>query len=84
MSQYSNLRISTSGFVAKVTDFQADQAQGGIKKMAVEASFNQVLTGIPPDGSGRKALFEGKILWRLEKRGEEWKIMEIVSTPRGK
>jgi hypothetical protein len=52
--------------------------------MSAEATFVQILTGIPPEGSGRKALFEGKILWRLEKRGEEWKITEIVSTPRGK
>ncbi|HEX9901425.1 MAG TPA: protein kinase [Acidobacteriota bacterium] len=84
MSQYSDLRASTSGISAKVTDFQADQAQGTIKKMAAEAGFGQVLTGIPPDGSGRKVLFEGKILWRLEKRGEDWKITEIVSTPKGK
>jgi tetratricopeptide (TPR) repeat protein/tRNA A-37 threonylcarbamoyl transferase component Bud32 len=84
MSQYSDLRASTSGISAKVTDFQADQAQGTIRKMAAEASFSQILTGIPPDGSGRKVLFEGKIVWRLEKRGEDWKITEIVSTPRGK
>ncbi|MGB9006842.1 MAG: protein kinase [Candidatus Aminicenantales bacterium] len=83
-SQYSDLRASTSGVTARVTDFQADQAQGVIRKMSAEATFVQILTGIPPDGSGRKALFEGKILWRLEKRGEEWKITEIVSTPRGK
>jgi tRNA A-37 threonylcarbamoyl transferase component Bud32/tetratricopeptide (TPR) repeat protein len=83
-SQYSELRASTSGVTARVTDFQADQAQGVIRKMSAEATFGQILTGIPPDGSGRKVLFEGKILWRLEKRGEEWKITEIVSTPRGK
>ena len=83
-SQYSELRVSTSGVAAKITDFQADQAQGVIRKMSAEATFVQILTGIPPDGSGRRVLFEGKILWRLEKRGEEWKITEIVSTPRGK
>ncbi len=83
-SQYSELRASTSGVTARVTDFQADQAQGVIRKMSAEATFVQILTGIPPEGSGRKALFEGKILWRLEKRGEEWKITEIVFTPRGK
>jgi tRNA A-37 threonylcarbamoyl transferase component Bud32/tetratricopeptide (TPR) repeat protein len=84
VSQYSELRISTSGVTAKVTDFQADQTQGVIRKMSAEATFGQMLTGIPPDGSGRKILFEGKILWRLEKRGEEWKITEIISTPKGK
>jgi tRNA A-37 threonylcarbamoyl transferase component Bud32/tetratricopeptide (TPR) repeat protein len=84
MSQYSNLRASTSGISATVTDFQADQAQGTIKKMAAEAGFSQILTGIPPDGGGRKVLFEGKIRWRLEKRGEDWKITEIISTPKGK
>jgi tetratricopeptide (TPR) repeat protein len=84
MSQYSDVRASTSGISAKVTDFQADQAQGTIKKMAAEAGFAQILTGISPAGGGRKVLFEGKILWRLEKRGEDWKITEIVSTPKGK
>jgi len=83
-NQYSDLRGSTSGLVARVTDFQADQAQGTIRKMTAEATFGQILTGIPPDGGGRKALFEGKILWRLERRGEEWKITEIVSSPKGK
>jgi len=84
MSQYSDLRCSTSGFSAKVTDFQADQAQGVVRRMTAEATFGQILTGIPPDGSGRKILFEGRILWRLEKRGEDWKITEIVSSPKGK
>ncbi|OGD24210.1 MAG: hypothetical protein A2Y56_05975 [Candidatus Aminicenantes bacterium RBG_13_63_10] len=80
--QYTGLRGVVSGGSAAVTDFQADEARGIVKKMAGEATFQQTLTGVPAGGGKRQTLFEGSIRWRLEHLEGTWKVTEVVSTPK--
>jgi serine/threonine protein kinase/tetratricopeptide (TPR) repeat protein len=48
-----------------------------------EISFNNVITGVSRSGSKQK-LYDGPVRWRVRREGNEWKIINIISTPREK
>ncbi len=83
-SQYKDLKIVASGGRAFITDFQADEAQGIVKKMTGEATFKQTLSGVSKSGGGRQTLFDGEVLWRLEWKDGAWKVTDVVTTSSAK
>ncbi len=48
-----------------------------------EIRFNSVITGVTRSGSKQK-LYDGPVTWRVRRSGDEWKIINIITTPREK
>jgi tetratricopeptide (TPR) repeat protein len=48
-----------------------------------EIKFYNVITGVSKSGSKQK-LYDGPVIWRVRRAGDEWKIINIISTPREK
>ena len=48
-----------------------------------EISFYNVITGVSKSGSKQK-LYDGPVKWRIRRAGDDWKIINIISTPREK
>jgi serine/threonine protein kinase len=48
-----------------------------------EISFSNTITGVSKEGV-KQDLFDGQIKWNLRRIGENWKITNIVSTPKEK
>jgi tetratricopeptide (TPR) repeat protein len=48
-----------------------------------EISFNNVITGVSKRGTKQK-VYDGPVRWRVRREANEWKIINIVSTPREK
>jgi len=80
--QFGGLRVEAFGWSGSVADFQADEARGTLTRLTGEATFKQKMTGVPVGGGGRQTLFDGSILWRLERKEGTWKVAEVVSTPK--
>jgi tetratricopeptide (TPR) repeat protein len=48
-----------------------------------EIKFKNVITGVSKSGSKQK-LYDGPVIWRIRRAGDDWKIINIISTPREK
>ena len=48
-----------------------------------EIDFSHIITGTSKDGV-KQVLFEGTIKWQMTRRGETWKITQIIPTQKGK
>jgi tetratricopeptide (TPR) repeat protein len=48
-----------------------------------EISFNNVITGVSKSGTKQK-LYDGPVRWRVRRESNDWKIINIISTPREK
>jgi hypothetical protein len=48
-----------------------------------EIKFKNVITGVSKSGSKQK-LYDGPVIWRVRRAGDDWKIINIISTPREK
>ena len=68
---------SYSGFDSFISDVSIEQA--GDNKADVK--FFQIITAVSKKEEVKQALFEGRVEWKLEKTGEEWKIIEVIFHP---
>jgi len=48
-----------------------------------EIRFNNVITGVSRSGQ-KQRVYDGPVTWRVRRDGNEWKIINIITTPREK
>jgi tetratricopeptide (TPR) repeat protein len=46
-----------------------------------EASFSNITTGTPTGQTQSRVIFEGSYLWTIQRRGDDWKIIQIRALP---
>lgn len=68
---YDNLRALASQ-VGFDINREADQL------LKAEVRFTQIMTGVSTVRQRREVLFEGTIIWKMEKRDRNWKILNIT------
>jgi len=71
MTAYRDVQVSAS-------NLNLDFKTARYPAYRTRAAFSQIMTGIPTAKNIREVMFEGRYVWTLERRGEEWIIVELA------
>jgi len=71
------LRLYES-FQALASQIEMDISPAGEGGLKAEARFTQIMIGVSTARRIREVLFEGTIIWKMEKRDGKWKILNIT------
>ena len=63
---------------AQASQVEMDIGPASDGELGAEVRFTQIMTGVSTARRIREVLFEGKIIWKMEKKDGKWKILNIT------
>jgi hypothetical protein len=66
------------GLQALASQVKTDVNRSADGRLKAEVRFVQIMTGLSTVKKTREVLFEGTIIWKMEKRDRDWKILNIT------
>jgi serine/threonine protein kinase len=71
-------------FQAMASQVRTDVQSASENRVRAEVRFSQIMTGVSLVKKTREVLFEGTTIWKIEKRGGNWKILNITYQAAGR
>jgi len=83
---FQRLRQRTESSMSMFESFQSTASDVNIQFKGLnqaEISFSNIIAGVSKNGL-KQEFFDGRVIWRVRRAGNTWKIWNITSTPKEK